>query len=304
MIRNSRIEPAFPKFLKDSKPFQFYLRNSFLVHFSIVALSLITGKVALNLSENLKEKNLELVQASVRVDMVAMPKHTLKELQNLSSGTEEAKKEEGPTPEEIAADKAAKEAEEKALADAEAKAQEAEELALLEAKKEKELKEAKLQEKKKQDFKEMLKKLSTKKIDSNDKNVAKTEKGLYGKESSALKELVLAGNKVSQGVSIYGSGNAENMTAFQVYIAKLPEYVRPHWRLPSFLLQKGLKCRVRVWLNLDGTLKRAEIYQSSGDNEYDHRAIQAVERAAPFPKLSEEYGARAQNGDILLGFPL
>lgn len=295
MIHNSRIEPSFPKILKDSKPFQFYLRNSFAIHLAIVALSLITGKVAFNISENLKEKNLELVEASVRVDMVAMPKHTLKELQNLSSGTEEAKKEEGPSAEEVANEKALKEAEEKALADA--KAQEAEELALLEAKKQKE-------EKKKQDFKEMLKKLSEKKIDAKDSAVAKTEKGLYGKQSTALKELVLAGNKVSQGVSIYGSGNTQNMTAFQVYIAKLPEFVRPHWRLPSFLLNKGLKCRVRVWLNLDGTLKRAEIYQSSGDNEYDHRAIQAVERAAPFPKLSEEYGARALNGDILLGFPL
>ena len=94
------------------------------------------------------------------------------------------------------------------------------------------------------------------------------------------------------------------MTAFQIYIAKLPEMIKPQWKLPSFLLSKGLKCRVRIWINNDGTLKRAEIYQSSGDQEYDHRAIQAVERAAPFPKLSEEYGNRAQNGDIVLGFPL
>lgn len=297
MIPSTRIDPPLPKILKESKPFQFYLRNSFFIHFAVVFLSLLTGKVAFDLTENLKEKNLELVQASVRVDMVAMPKHTLKELQNLSSGTEEAIKEEGPTPEEITA----KENEEKALLEAEARAKEAEELALLEAKKEKDAKDT---EKKKQDFKNMLKKLSEKKIDAKDSGVAKTEKGLYGKESSALKELVLAGNKVSQGVSIYGSGNAQAMTAFQVYIAKLPEYIRPHWRLPSFLLQKGLKCRVRVWLNIDGSLKRAEIYQSSGDNEYDHRAVQAVERAAPFPKLSEEFGDRALNGDILLGFPL
>lgn len=301
MIRNSRIHPSFPKIFTSSKPFQFYLRNSFFVHLILVVSTLITGEIALNISDKLKEKNIELVQASVRVDMVAMPKHTLKELQNLSSGTEEAKKEEGPTPEELKAQEL-KEANDKKLE--EARAQEKEELALLEAKKEKELSEAKESQKKKQDFKDMLKKLSEKKVENKDEAVAKTDKGLYGKEKTALKELVLAGNKVSQGVSIYGSGNTQNMTAFQAYIAKLPEFVRPHWRLPSFLLQKGLKCRVRVWLNLDGTLKRAEIYQSSGDTEYDHRAIQAVERAAPFPKLSEEFGLRAQNGDVLLGFPL
>jgi TolA protein len=254
----------------------------------------MTGKVAFDLQENLKEKNLELVQASVRVDMVAMPKHTLKELQNLSAGTEDAKKEEAPVQEETA-----KKPDEKSIEDESAKeesAKEAEELALLEAKKIKD------EELKKKNFKEMLKKLSNKKVDSD--GVAKTEKGLNGKEKSALKELVLAGNRVSKGVSIYGSGSQAEMTAFQIYIAKLPELIKPQWKLPSFLLNKGLKCRVRVWLNNDGTLRRAEIYQSSGDQEYDHRAIQAVERAAPFPKLSDEYGNRAQNGDIVLGFPL
>ena len=86
--------------------------------------------------------------------MVAMPKHTLKELQNLSSGTEEAKKEEGPTPEELKAQEL-KEANDKKLE--EARAQEKEELALLEAKKEKELSEAKESQKKKQDFKDSQK---------------------------------------------------------------------------------------------------------------------------------------------------
>ncbi|MCK6594561.1 MAG: cell envelope integrity protein TolA, partial [Bacteriovoracaceae bacterium] len=287
------IEPYFPKNLK-ARSFNFYLRNSFLVHTGIVLLSLMTGKVAFDLQENLKEKNLELVQASVRVDMVAMPKHTLKELQNLSAGTEDAKKEEAPVQEETA-----KKPDEKSIEDESAKeesAKEAEELALLEVKKIKD------EELKKKNFKEMLKKLSNKKVDSD--GVAKTEKGLNGKEKSALKELVLAGNRVSKGVSIYGSGSQAEMTAFQIYIAKLPELIKPQWKLPSFLLNKGLKCRVRVWLNNDGTLRRAEIYQSSGDQEYDHRAIQAVERAAPFPKLSDEYGNRAQNGDIVLGFPL
>lgn len=293
MIKLAKIDPYFPKNLK-ARSFNFYLRNSFLVHTGIVLLSLMTGKVAFDLQENLKEKNLELVQASVRVDMVAMPKHTLKELQNLSAGTEDAKKEEAPVQEETA-----KKSDEKSIEDELAKeesAKEAEELALLEAKKIKD------EELKKKNFKEMLKKLSNKKVDSD--GVAKTEKGLNGKEKSALKELVLAGNRVSKGVSIYGSGSQAEMTAFQIYIAKLPELIKPQWKLPSFLLNKGLKCRVRVWLNNDGTLRRAEIYQSSGDQEYDHRAIQAVERAAPFPKLSDEYGNRAQNGDIVLGFPL
>jgi hypothetical protein len=32
--------------------------------------------------------------------------------------------------------------------------------------------------------------------------------------------------------------------------------------------------------------------------------MNAVSLASPFPKLSEDFGKRAMNGDIVLGFPL
>jgi TonB family protein len=103
---------------------------------------------------------------------------------------------------------------------------------------------------------------------------------------------------------MYGDGGTAEMTAFQAYASRLPDFVRPHWRLPSFLLEKKLKCRVRVWIAMNGELTRAEVYQSSGDSEYDQKAIEAVRAASPFPALTEEFGKRAQKGDILLGFPL
>ena len=103
---------------------------------------------------------------------------------------------------------------------------------------------------------------------------------------------------------MYGDGNQADLTAFQAYAARLPDLVRPHWRLPSFLMDKKLKCRVRVWLALKGEVSRVEVYQSSGEPEYDQRAIDAVKSTSPFPKLSEEFGKRGLNGDILLGFPL
>ena len=103
---------------------------------------------------------------------------------------------------------------------------------------------------------------------------------------------------------MYGSGNSADLTAFQVYASRLPDLVRPHWRLPSFLMDKNLKCRIRVWLNLNGEVTRTEVYQSSGEAEYDQRAVEAVKSTSPFPKLSEDYVKRALNGDILLGFPL
>lgn len=272
------------------KKLPFYLRRSLYVHLSLFSLTLIGGKIISVQQEKLREKNLELIQASVRVDMVAMPKYTLNELKNISSGIEEAKKEDpapvleakkteptpGPAKAEAKEDKAAENDNTEAL-----------EIA---------------SKKKKADFLSKLKQIGSKKIKS-EGNV-KAEKGLYGEKNTDLKQLVLSGNRLSKGVAITGSGSAAEMTAFQVYAARLPEVIRPHWRLPSFLLDKKLKCRVRVWISSNGEVTRAEVYQGSGEPEFDARAVDAVKSSSPFPHLSEELIRRGQNGDIILGFPI
>ncbi|MDO9182517.1 MAG: TonB family protein [Bacteriovorax sp.] len=270
----------------------FYLRRSGYIHIALVALTLIGGKVAILESAKLREKNMELVQASVRVDMVAMPKYTLNELKNLSSGVEEAKKEE-VTPAPEAAKVEVKEPPKEILKDAPKE-------------------EAKVEDKsptfeevnklKRQNFLSKLKQIGNKKITSEGNQ--KADKGLYGEKSTNLKNLVMAGNKLNKGVQMYGDGNSGDMTAYQAYVARLPDLVRPHFKLPSFLKDKKLNCRVRVWVLLNGEVSRIEVYQSSGDSEYDQRAVEAVRTSSPFPKLAEEFGKRGQNGDIVLGFPL
>jgi outer membrane biosynthesis protein TonB len=51
-------------------------------------------------------------------------------------------------------------------------------------------------------------------------------------------------------------------------------------------------------------LLRLHVYESSGNEEYDKRALQTVERAAPFPSVSLKIRERVLNGDLILGFPL
>lgn len=277
-----------PKF--NHPVFNFYLRRSGYIHVALVACTLISGKVAFDLQREEREKNLELIHASVRVDMVAMPTQTLNELKNLSSGVEEAQKEEKT---EIVkeAEKVVEKVEPKEEPKVVDKTPDTSE-AFLEAQ----------AAKKRQNFLSKLKTIGNKKVES--VGTQKADKGLYGEKESALKNLVLSGNKLSKGTQMYGDGAAGELTAFQAYASRLPDIIRPHWRLPDFLMNKNLKCRVRVWLKPNGEVARAVIYQSSGDNEYDQRAVDAVKAAAPFPELKEEFGKRAQNGDILLGFPL
>jgi TonB family protein len=272
--------------------FSFFVRRSFYLHLAILIFAISGGKVILEQKKLLRDKNIELIEASVKVDMVAMPKYTLNELQNISSGVDEVKPTEVKKVEEPKVEpKVEKKIEEIKPLD-EAKNNE---LALLEEKK--------ASEKKHSSFLNKLKEISNQKIKS--KGNQKAEKGLGGEKNTAFKELILAGNKLSNGTAITGSGKTADMTAFQIYVSKLPDRVRPHWKLPTFLLtKKELKCRIRIWLNLSGELKAAEVYQTSGVAEFDQRAIEAVRSASPFPKLQEDFGKRAQNGDIVLGFPL
>ncbi len=274
--------------------FNFYLRRSGYIHVALVACTLISGKFAFDIQKAKQEKNLELIQSSVRVDMVAMPSQTLNELKNLSSGVEEAQKEEKTEVEKVA---------EKVITKDEPKAEPKEEPVVKDnpSDKTEAFQEAQAAKKRK-DFLSKLKTIGNKKVDST--GTQKADKGLYGEKESALKNLVLSGNKLSKGSAMYGDGVAGDLTAFQAYASRLPDLVRPHWKLPSFLMDKSLKCRVRVWLKPNGEVARAIVYQSSGDTEYDQRAVDAVKAAAPFPELKEEFGKRAQNGDILLGFPL
>lgn len=268
------------------RKFPFYIRRSTYIHIALVIVALVSGKVILMQQQQLRDANIELVQASVKVDVVAMPNYTPNELKNLSSGVEEAKKEEvsaTAAPLEKVENEEKREAQGPQKVDAGPSFEEA-------------------NSKKRLDFLSKLKKIGNKKIKSDGNQNA--EKGLYGEKVNDLKELVLAGNKLNVGTALRGEGSTVDMTAYQVYASRLPDIVRPHWSLPSFLMNKNLKARVRVWLAMSGEVTRAEIYQSSGDSEYDQRAIEAIKSSSPFPRLSEEVGRRGVNGNIILGFPL
>ena len=283
---------VYPNRIFLGKNFPFYVRRSTYIHVLIFLLTFVGGKIVIDQQERLREKNMELVQSSVRVDMVAMPKFTLNELKNLSSGQEapEEKKPDPTAPVVEPAKVVVKEVEkvqekikDEPKSDPTPSFEEANKI-------------------KRESFLSKLKQIGNKKINTGSKQTV--ESGLHGEKSSELKNLVVAGNKLNKGTTIYGDSSAADLTAFQMYAAKLPDLVRPHWRLPSFLMDKKLKCRIRVWIALNGEVLRAEVYQSSLDSEYDQRAIEAVKSASPFPRLSEELAKRGQNGDIALGFPL
>jgi colicin import membrane protein len=240
-----------------------YTKISFLAHFFLLIATILFQK-----GFNLLQPNATIttVIPSIRVDVVGMPKMTLQELKKLSSGEGG-----GSTSEE----------------DQSITKEESDSLTF---------------KKKGKNLSEILRLEALKKI-SLKEETQKTGKGGKGKIKGDLSELVLEGNKISKGMAIIGDTRGMVMGAFGQYVSSIPDFVRPNWKLPATLLESNLNCRVRIYLNADGKLEKAELFESSGNKEYDKRAIQAVMNSS-FPKPSKEIIDKVRSGNILLGFPL
>ncbi len=265
----------------DTEPTGPYFTKSLGAHVALFALSLLVGRILAmtGLMPSLLGEKVTIVESVVRVDLVAMPKMTLQELKALDMATVKA------GPENVTPEEAPKEKE-----TAEVDAKDPEQPTLNEGPKKKALS-------------DMLKELGKKKVSTKgrpEKDQSKIDSSLKGK----FAQLAAEGNKLSKGGSLTGA-TAGEAGPFRVYISTLPDVVRPFWKLPSYLLGQGLTCRIRLYLSASGDLKSATIFQSSGNSEYDQKALEAVRRSAPFPAPDDdEVVARAVKGEIVLGFPL
>ena len=247
--------------------------TSSAAHFLLILLLFVLGLIQGKILDNVVKENLILVESSVRVDVVAMPRMTKKELEAMQLPQGGAKGEEGSVEESQAPD----------------------------------TKNTFL--KKGKSFADLLKDISkkdvAKKKQKGKKGDTKSGKeGLDNKSRSDLRDLVLAGNKISKGTSLTGGSQAVKSVGFVKYIQAIPAHVRPKWTLPSYLLNQELKCRIRIYIGENGKLLKAEIFESSGNSEYDQRALSAVKRSTPFPSPEKEIVSNLNRGELVLGFPL
>lgn len=257
--------------------------KSFTVHGLLVAIFVAYHFISFQSSTNKRTvipKKVFIKQA-IRVDVVGMPKHTLKELKAMK--VQPAVPTKTAAPEPIAPPTKTAPSENDFL-----------------------------KNKKKPSFKDLIKGLSNKKLDQPKTKPKKTAKGRgngngQGKVISdrQLNKLILEGNKISKGSSLTGvQVTQNNYGAFENYIITLPDHVRPYWKLPSYLMNKNLQCRIQVFINASGDLVRSTLVESSGDSEYDNKAMQAVKDAAPFPRPESSIVSQLIQGEVILGFPL
>ena len=235
-------------------------------HFALIGfIYLFSNYIKLGEVDYRPTQDPEVINSAVRIDIVAMPKLTLQELKQIDVSQATPVKEE---PAE------------------ESKSNETSEV---EFKK----------EAKKIDVNNLLKNFS-------EKNVVKKIKKKKEKEidQKALQNIILEGNKVSKGSSTTGESIAEANQAFVAYVQSLPDKVRPNWTLPSYLKDSDLRCRVRIFLDANGKIIRTQIFESSGDTEFDAKALEALKKSSPLPRPDQKFLSRAIGGDVTLGFPL
>ncbi|MEX0798017.1 MAG: energy transducer TonB, partial [Bacteriovoracaceae bacterium] len=235
-----------------------------------VVLASVLGAFLLDLGWFQSEpKDAKMVQSAVRVDVVGMPKLTVKELKNMEPDSLSAGQKEPEAPKAAAAP----------------------------SKSEIEFKKT---ETKKVELSSLLGALSSKKVEK----AKKRKKKGSSLSQRELNSLMMEGNKVSKGQALVGDSLKEQQGIFLDYVSSLPGHIKPYWRLPSYLLEKELKARIRIYVSENGKVLKASIYESSGVKEFDQRALEAVEKAGSLPAPDKKILSRLTRGDVILGFPL
>ncbi|MBP5296670.1 MAG: TonB C-terminal domain-containing protein, partial [Bacteriovoracaceae bacterium] len=87
------------------------------------------------------------------------------------------------------------------------------------------------------------------------------------------------------------------------YAGAVRDLVRPYWRLPSYLQEQNLRCVVHVFISAQGKLLKAQIVESSHNEEFDRWALQAAQEA-PYPEPPEAAQNAIVRHGLKLVFPL
>ena len=87
------------------------------------------------------------------------------------------------------------------------------------------------------------------------------------------------------------------------YLGEIDQSIKQFWTLPQWLMNKPLKAQVLVKFNTQGQILSTKLISSSGNSTYDQYCLQAIEKAAPFPKVPDKLSEKFSIDGIVIGFP-
>jgi colicin import membrane protein len=247
---------------------------SLSLHFMLLLIGYIAQRWSVSPTNTFLNDQQKLIQSSVRVDVVGMPKMTLQELRELQLAAQ-GKETTAPS---LESDSQSDDIENKSN-----------------------IEDIQTQNKlAKSKFLNLVQNLSEKKTITG----SQTQSSRTARNKLDLSQLVLEGNKLSKGSALVGEVSAEAVSDFTAYVQSLPDLVRQNWRLPDYLRNKNYRCRIRVWIGSQGQLLKSQIVESSGVDDFDLRAERAIKSSTPFPVPSVEVAKMLAAQGVVLAFPL
>lgn len=87
------------------------------------------------------------------------------------------------------------------------------------------------------------------------------------------------------------------------YLQSLDASIKQSWQLPQWLINKNLRTQVLVKFNTAGQLISTKVLTPSGNSTYDNYCLQAINKAAPFPKVPAKFSEKFSVDGLVVGFP-
>lgn len=249
------------------KSFDWYWKRSMVFHVLLITFMLLANKFHFL---DFTTPDPKIILPSVRVDIVELPKYTLEELKKLEIA---------PPPTAINA-KAKENIDEKAVVPTKTKNEST-------------------------IFEEIVKKTERKLADKtiDDLKKLQLQKDVENRRED-MKQMILAGNKLQQGTLLQGEEVQQQLSEFEQYILEVTEKVRYQWKLPTYLQNTALKCRIQLFINARGLVEMSKIVESSGNEEYDSWALRSIQDAVPFKEPNSNVLPELLRGKFILGYPL
>ena len=148
----------------------------------------------------------------------------------------------------------------------------------------------------------------------NNKN--QTIKNIQQKQSQALDKLsalesiekikqeMAEQNKETPALTINNQGGNSTLD-FQTlqYLTGLKAHINMYWNLPQELANQNLRSQVYAEINKTGHILQAKILKSSGNEDFDSRVLETINRASPFPSPPNREVEKLLSKGIVFNFP-
>ena len=98
-------------------------------------------------------------------------------------------------------------------------------------------------------------------------------------------------------------GTKTNKQSQNIFIEQVKKLIRSNWSVPQWMENSGLQVVIHITANYNGNIKKYEIIKSSNNKVFDQKALVAVQKSNPLPKIPEDMADTISDDGIYLSFP-